>query len=146
MLVHYLRSNPGICAHGEALAQGDVHDICSHYGAKICLPDARKDDAIKQLTNLKNRDPALFIYKILFDAAGHEIAGFKIKFDELCLSQYEAVKNVVVNDIDIKIIFLTRENLLRRYISFYLAKHVTGITMVTDSSQAPKKLKKISLD
>ncbi len=145
MLVHYLRSNPKICAHGEALALGDVRDICSSYGVKICWPVDLKDGVIKELTHLKDQNPELFIYKILFDAAEHNLAGFKIKFDELELRQFEKVKNVIVNDVDIKIIFLLRENLLRRYISLYLAKYVTGITMVTDKSQLQKETTSIVL-
>src|SRR5207245_10681749 len=86
----------------------------------------------------KDRDPIKFLYKIVLDLQGKKAVCFKLKHDELVLPEYKVLRDEIVNDRDFRIIHLRRENLLRRYLSHYVANRVTGVTLVVRSQTIPE--------
>ena len=115
-LVSYLQSHPNICSHPEVFG---VHTV-EFYGVMGRL----KPPIIDWLTELRRRDPIRFLNEFVFYAGKRKAVGFKFKFEELSLSQFEEATDYLRRNTDIKIIFLTRKNLLKRYVSQYLAVHV----------------------
>ena len=133
MLVHLLRSHPQILSHGEVL--GDkVAGLAGPLGHL-----ARQDPAVhERVEDWRQRNPLFFLYNYILDAHGQRAVGFKLKYDELVLPAYRDLMECVRDDVDLKIIFLDRENLLERYVSHHVAMHVTGVTLLTDSSKKPE--------
>ena len=70
---------------------------------------------------------------------------FKLKHDELVLPEYKVLRDEIVNDRDFRIIHLRRENLLRRYLSHYIANHVTRVAWAVRGQTVPE-MKPIVLD
>src|SRR6266487_282533 len=125
MLVYLLRSHPEICSHGEIFSPGKIVGIAGTY-----LSKRRAGlEFIDRLTAERDRDPIKFLYKIALDLQGKKAVCFKLKHDELILPDYKALRDEIVNDRDFRIVHLRRENLLRRYLSYYIANHVTHVTM-----------------
>src|SRR5437773_8660471 len=74
----------------------------------------------------------------MLDLQGRKAVCFKLKHDELVLPEYKVLRDEIVNDRDFRIIHLRRENLLRRYLSHYIANRVTGVTWVVRSQAIPE--------
>ena len=135
MLVHLLRSHPEICSHDEVFSfPGTIGGMTGTYLMK-CRADPGFVDS---LSAEKDRDPIKFLYKIVLDLQGKKAVGFKLKHDELVLPEYKVLRGEVANDLDFRIIHLRRENLLRRYLSHYIANRVTGVTLVVRGQTMPE--------
>ncbi len=134
MLVHFLRSHPAICSHCEVFSPQRITGITGSYLAK----SREQPDFIERLTVERERDPVKFLYKIVLDLQGKQIAGFKLKHDELVLPAYSKLREAIVGDLDFRIIHLRRENLLRRFLSHYLANHVTHVTLAVQDQPIPE--------
>jgi LPS sulfotransferase NodH len=120
LLSRYLQSHPNVCAHGEVLAPTGPLDF---YGVNY-----RVDAPLEQLLlRRRDRDPVAFLREFVWQAGDRRAVGFKGKYEELLLPQYAAVLDEVRRDTAIRVLHLTRENLLERYLSQYLAIHVHGI-------------------
>ncbi len=115
-LVNYLMSHSDICSHGEAYAPQSA----ILYGLLPKLDPPLLD----LMLELRTRDPIGFLNDFVFYAGKRKAVGFKFKFEELSLPQYKEVADHIRRDTAIKIIYLTRQNLLKRYVSQYLAVHV----------------------
>jgi LPS sulfotransferase NodH len=134
MLVHLLRSHPEICSHGEVFSPAKIAGITGIYEQ-----ERRKEpDFIDCLSAERDRDPIKFLYKIALDLQGKKAVCFKLKHDELILPEYKALRDEIVNDRDFRIIHLRRENLLRRYLSHYIANHVTHVTLALNGQGIPE--------
>jgi LPS sulfotransferase NodH len=134
MLVHLLRSHPDICSYGEIFSPHKVIGITGMY-----LEKGREEpDFIGWLSAERDRDPIKFLYKIALDLQGKKAVCFKLKHDELILPEYKTLRDEIVNDRDFRIIHLRRENLLRRYLSHYIANRVTGVTWVVHGQTIPE--------
>jgi len=135
MLVHLLRSHPEICSHDEVFSSpGTIGGMTGTYLIK-CRTDP---GFVSYLSAEKDRDPIKFLYKIVLDLQGKKAVCFKLKHDELVLPEYKALREEIVNDRDFRIIHLRRENLLRRYLSHYMANRVTGVTLVVRGQTMPE--------
>ena len=134
MLVHLLRSHPDICSHGELLSPGKITGITGTYLTKHHAQVGFLD----QLTAERDRDPIKFLYKIALDLQGKKAVCFKLKHDELILPECKRLREEIVNDTDFRIIHLRRENLLRRYLSHYIASRVTHVTLAVQGQTAPE--------
>lgn len=135
MLVHLLRSHPDICSHDEVFSSpGTIGGMTGTYLVKC----RAEPGFASYLSAEKDRDPIKFLYKIVLDLQGKKAVGFKLKHDELVLPEYKALREEIVNDRDFRIIHLRRENLLRRYLSHYVANRVTGVTLVVRGQTVPE--------
>jgi LPS sulfotransferase NodH len=135
MLVHLLRSHPDICSHDEVFSSpGTLGGMTGTYLTKR----RAEPDFVDRLSAERDRDPIKFLYKIVLDLQGKKAVCFKLKHDELVLPEYKVLRDEIVNDRDFRIIHLRRENLLRRYLSHYIANRVTGVTWVVRSQTIPE--------
>lgn len=66
------------------------------------------------------------------------LAGFKLKFDELVRPEWNGIRRLVETDTALRIVFLHRRDLLRRYLSHQVVLHQTGITNVPVGGVLPE--------
>jgi LPS sulfotransferase NodH len=137
MLVHLLRSHPDICSHDEVFSPGTLGGMAGTYEKDLAKRRAEPDFADRMAAE-RDRDPIKFLYKIVLDLQGKKAVCFKLKHDELLLPEYKVLRDEIVNDPDFRIIHLRRENLLRRYLSHYIANEVTRVTWVVRGQTVPK--------
>lgn len=141
LLVSYLQSHPDILCHGEIYAPKELNGLHGIYRKR-----QNKDaEYRKNLKQCRNERPNTFLYKIALDRQGQKIVGFKLKHDELVCPYVAQTRHLIQEDTDIKIIHLRRENLLAKYLSWYLVNHVTGVTMKLEGQPLPET-KPIKLD
>jgi len=134
MLVHLLRSHPDIISHDEVFASpGVVGGMTGTY----LLKRRAEPDFAERLAAEKDRDPIKFLYKIVLDLQGKKAVCLKIKHDELVRPEYKVLRDEIVNDRDFQIIHLRRENLLRRYLSWYVVNYVTRVTLAVRGQAVP---------
>lgn len=134
MLVHLLRSHPNIWVNGEVFGADRVTGLAGVYARKT-----RQDESyVDFFKEERDANPERFLYKYALDPQGRQCVGFKLKSDELVQRKYKVIRDLVISDTDIKIIHLDRRNLLARYLSWHVAVHVTGVTLVTDENSKPK--------
>jgi hypothetical protein len=134
MLVHLLRSHPEICSHGELLSPGKITGITGTY----LIKHRAQPGFLDRLSAERDRDPVKFLYKIALDLQGKKAVCFKLKHDELILPECKTLRDEIVNDTDFRIIHLRRENLLRRYLSHFIANRVTHVTLAVHGQVAPE--------
>jgi hypothetical protein len=134
MLVHLLRSHPDIISHDEVFSPGPLGGITGTY----LIKRRQEPDFAKRTAAVRDRDPIKFLYKIVLDLQGKKAVCFKLKHDELILPEYKVLRDEIVNDRDFRIIHLRRENLLRRYLSHYIANHVTRVTWAIHGQTVPE--------
>ncbi|MGB7059598.1 MAG: sulfotransferase [Geitlerinemataceae cyanobacterium] len=134
LLQSYLQSHPEILCHGEIYAKNNINAILGIYGQK------QKSDPEyeKELIAYRENNPHTFLYKIAFDRQDRKIVGFKLKHDELVLPNFAETRHLLQEDTDVKIIHLSRTNLLARYLSWYLVNKVTGVTMRLEGQDLPE--------
>jgi hypothetical protein len=133
MLVQLLRSHPDICSHAEVLSGNKITGITGTYRQK----SREHPDFLDRLTIERDRDPVKFLYKIVLDLQGKKVVGFKLKHDELILPEYMRLREEIASDLDFRIIHLRRQNLLRRYLSWYIANNVTHVTLAVEGDAIP---------
>src|SRR5690606_3937425 len=68
---------------------------------------------------------------------GARAVGFKLKFDELVRPEWAAVRRRVEADRWLRIVFLQRRDLLRRYLAHQVVRQQTGITNVPAGGTPP---------
>src|SRR5438876_6059739 len=135
MLVHLLRSHPEICSHDEVFsAPGTLGGMTGTYLMKC----RAEPDFASYLAAEKDRDPIKFLYKVVLDLQGKKAVCFKLKHDELVRPGYKVFRDEIINDRDFRIIHLRRENLLRRYLSWYIANNVTRVTLAIHGQTVPE--------
>jgi LPS sulfotransferase NodH len=133
MLVQLLRSHPEICSHSELFSPNKITGMTGVY-----LQKSREEPGfIERLSNERDRDPIKFLYKIALDSQGRKVVGFKLKHDELVLPEYKTLRDEIAGDLDFRIIHLRRENLLRRFLSWHIANHITHITLAVGPQAIP---------
>src|SRR5439155_20796837 len=74
---------------------------------------------------------------IVLDLLGKIFVVFQLNLNELVLPQYSRLRDESVNDLDFRIIHLWRRNLLRRYLSWYVAYNVTDVTVAVEVDAIP---------
>lgn len=134
MLVHLLRSHPDIISHDEVLCSGTLGGITGTY----LIKRRQEPDFATRMAAIRDRDPIKFLYKIVLDLQGKKAVSFKLKHDELVQPEYKVLRDEIVNDRDFRIIHLRRDNLLRRYLSHYIANHVTQVTWAIHGQTVPE--------
>ena len=134
MLVHLLRSHPDIISHDEVLCLGTLGGITGTY----LIKRRQEPDFAARMAAIRDRDPIKFLYKIVLDLQGKKAVSFKLKHDELVQPEFKVLRDEIVNDRDFRIIHLRRGNLLRRYLSHYIANYVTQVTWAIHGQTVPE--------
>jgi hypothetical protein len=134
MLVHLLRSHPEICSHSEVFTPNQITGITGTYIEK----SREQPDFLQKLSRERDRNPIKFLYKIVLDLQGKKVVGFKLKHDELVLPEFKRLREEIASDLDFRIIHLRRKNLLRRFLSHYLANRVTHTTLAVQGQHIPE--------
>lgn len=130
MLMWFLQSHPAVCAHGEVLAPAGPLDF---YGINY-----RLDPPLESvLLGLRDRDPVGFLRDFVWQAGDRAAAGFKAKYEELLLPRYAEVLEAIRADPGLRVIHLTRDNLLERFLSQHLATRVHGVFNVVEGRERP---------
>jgi LPS sulfotransferase NodH len=135
MLVHLLRSHPDIISHDEVFASAG---ILGGMTGTYLIKRRKEPDFADRMAAEKDRDPIKFLYKIVLDLQGKKVVCFKLKHDELIRPEYKVLRDEIVSDRDFRIIHLRRENLLCRYLSHYIASHVTRVTLAVQGQTIPE--------
>jgi len=134
MLVHLLRSHPEICSHSEVFTPNRITGITGTY-----LQKSRDEPGfLERLSGERDRDQIKFLYKIVLDLQGKKVVGFKLKHDELVLPEFKVLRDEIASDLDFRIIHLRRENLLKRFLSHYVANRVTHTTLAVRDQPLPQ--------
>jgi hypothetical protein len=133
MLMNLLQSHPDVMSHMEIFNPARVEGLSGVYRTRL----AEEPRLEQRMRDLRKHAPAAFLYKLAFDTQGRRHAGFKWKYEELLLPMFAGARAVLLADTDIKIVHLRRRNLLRRYLSWWVANHVTGITMTRIGEKKP---------
>ena len=131
MLVRTLRSPPGLVVHGEVW--GDTMVGLDGPLARECGADPA---AFAALEASRFDEPVETLRRFL-DPRGAQAVGFKLKFDELVRPQWSGIRQLVEADADMRIVFLHRRDLLRRYLSHQIVLRQTGVTNVPIGGDVP---------
>jgi LPS sulfotransferase NodH len=131
MLVRTLRSHPELVVHGEVWGNGMV-------GLDGPLARAYEADpaAFAALEASRFDEPAATLDRFL-EPHGAQAVGFKLKFDELVRPQWSGIRQLVEADAGLRIVFLHRHDLLRRYLSHQIVLRQTGVTNVPIGGDVP---------
>ena len=124
MLVRTLRSHPGLVMHGEVWGERMVG--LDGPLARECEADPA---AFAALERARFEHPEACMQRFL-DAHAAQAVGFKLKFDELVRPEWSGIRELVETDADLRIVFLHRRDLLRRYLSHQVVLRQTGVTHV----------------
>lgn len=131
MLVRTLRSHPGLVVHGEVWGDGMVgldgplaRECGADPAAFAALEASRFDESAETLRRF-------------LDPHGAQAVGFKLKFDELVRPQWRGIRQLVEADAALRIVFLHRHDLLRRYLSHQIVLRQTGVTNVPAGGDVP---------
>lgn len=131
MLVRTLRSHPGLVMHGEVWGERMVG-----LDGPLAVQCEAEPAAFEALERARFERPQEALQRFL-DAHGRQAVGFKLKFDELVRPQWAAIRRLVEADHALRIVFLHRRDLLRRYLSHQLVLRQTGVTNVPTGGALP---------
>lgn len=136
MLVRTLRTHPALLVHGEVWG-----DRMVGVDGPLASLDAVGRDALE---SQRFRSPAAAMARFL-EPHGAEAAGFKLKYDELVRPAWREVRALVEADAELRIVFLDRRDLLRRYLSHQIVLRQTGVTNVP-AGEAPPAVQPFVVD
>jgi LPS sulfotransferase NodH len=144
MLRLLLNSHSMICSHGEVFNQNTIFGFVG-IDRKGEMKIGKIEPPIYQmLSKIRDKDPVQFLHEFVLYSGTFSAVGFKILYGTLWTSDCKSVFNEVLEDNDIKIVHLTRENRLRRFLSAHVTANVTGVTVALSEDEKPK-VAKVSL-
>jgi len=111
-LIAHLRSHPDVLCHGDL--QGPLSPQGYAYVDEGALTAARKS---KELVSFRNTFPAAFLYKYVLDSRGRTAVGFAVDHDILLSPVNAPVRDVLQQDLDVKILLYAPKNILQAYAS-----------------------------
>ncbi len=132
MLVRTLRSHPALVVHGEVWGERMVG--LDGPLARECEADPAALDALERA---RFERPEESMRRFL-EAHGARAVGFKLKFDELVRPEWANIRRQVEADEALRIVFLHRRDLLRRYLSHQVVLRQTGVTNVPTGGAVPE--------
>lgn len=130
MLASALSDHPEICAHGEVFGMGEAH--LNFFG----IVYDKQPPLIDSLRRLRNAEPVRYLTDFVLNPGIYRSVGFKFKFEELSQPSWAAAVEHIAADRSLKILFLRRENLWRRFLSEYVAVNVTKMFNTNDKRYA----------
>lgn len=139
LLLSLLRSHPDIIVHGEALTSLATDDAPGMiWGTYRKMRGGDENVAyVEALKTEMRARPERFIQSILFDTQDRKIAGFKFKLEEAFDPNYDDYARILQEDRDIKVIHLSRKDLLDQFISHQVVLKQTGVTLIHDEKNRP---------
>jgi len=130
MLRHMLNSHPDVRCHGEVMT-GSLDALSGD--------DRDPDPSVtRALVDRRERDPQDFLEEVVLDPGPARAVGFKIKYEELLLTDYAWLLEWLKGHREIRVIHLTRENRLKRLVSEITATKVYGLYNVTSEAERPR--------
>lgn len=132
MLVRTLRGHPGLVMHGEVWGERMVG--LDGPLARECEADRAAFDALERARFAHPADSM----RCFLDAHGAQAVGFKLKFDELVRTEWSGIRRLVEADAALRIVFLHRRDLVRRYLSHQVVLRQTGVTNVPAGGALPE--------
>jgi LPS sulfotransferase NodH len=127
-----LQSHPDVCCHGEIMTP-DPKRALQITG----MHPAHKSNLRALVLDTRREDPARFLRDFALYPGGFRAVGAKIKYAELLPEVIGNAHAWVLANKDLKIIHLTRQNLLRRLVSHELAVQ-SGVNMVLEGGKVPE--------
>lgn len=128
MLASALQSHDEICAHGEVFGMRDSH--LNFWGILY----EKNPPLIESMRRFRNENPVKYLREFVLNPGRFKAVGFKFKFEELSQEMWKDAVADIAADTTLKILFLRRENLWQRFLSEYVAIHVTKMFNTTDAS------------
>ncbi|MBC7986178.1 MAG: sulfotransferase domain-containing protein [Sphingomonadaceae bacterium] len=128
MLATALQAHKDICAHGEVFGMRDSH--LNFWG----IIYEKDPPLIESMRRFRNENPVQYLRDFVLNPGRFKSVGFKFKFEELSQEAWKDVVADVAADRSLKILFLRRENLWQRFLSEFVAVHVTKMFNTTDKS------------
>jgi hypothetical protein len=136
MLNSLLQSHPEICCHGEVFGPR-VFQGFQGVNYKGQVSESHKPPIVDKLVELRSNDPVAFLRDYVLYPGDFKAVGLKFKYEELAQEIYTPARNWLRDTRDIKVIHLTRRNLLKRYASQFIATKITNVFNVWEGTDAP---------
>ncbi len=136
MLRMMLNSHPKIVCYGEVITLGEPN-LGKKYQKFI-------GQTSQELAQIRAENPVNFLYNYIWNREDCQSIGLKLKYRQL-KEEFQDVFQAILDDQEIKIIHLSRQNLLKRYVSNRLASSGRTSTVVFDS-QDSKPQPKVTVD
>lgn len=133
MLVHLLRSSPAVICHGEVFGGERIGNLVGTYG-RLRRENPELD---AELMAYRLERPQAFLYDVVFNTQGRKAVGFKFKTDEAFDPAFTDIQDLILADRDIKIVHLSRRNILDQYISHEVVLRQTGVTLLKEGEARP---------
>ena len=123
MLRGMLDSHPLVRCHGEV------------FGENLSSLARGRPEMLPLLRTERDRDPADFLQRRVFDRAGCQSVGFKILYRQL-FDAWPGLLEAVQLDADVRVIHLLRRDGIRRFMSEQFIR-VTGVHEVAEGAERP---------
>jgi LPS sulfotransferase NodH len=136
MLTSLLQSHPDVCCHGEVFGRR-VFEGFQGIDYTGPISETLKPPIVDKLVELRIDDPVAFLRDYVLYPGQFKAIGLKLKYEELLLDMYAPVLEWISDKRDIKIIHLRRRNLLKRYVSQYIAVKITKVFNTWEGTDAP---------
>ena len=141
MLRMMLNSHPGIACYGEVITLKGEPNLGKKFQDSI-------GKTSEELAEIRGNNPVNFLYNYIWNQdyyqADCKAIGLKIKYRQL-QEQFKDVFQAILDDREIRIIHLTRKNLLKRYVSNRLSGSGKTSTVILNSEES-KLQPKITVD
>lgn len=113
MLRIMLNKHPDIICHGESITRKTSPGLGKAYQNQIGKTE-------EELKEIRDKNPVHFLYQYVWGRTDCRAIGVKIKYEQL--EEFPEVMQAILADPEILIVHITRDNLLKRYISHRLAR------------------------
>lgn len=137
MLRMMLNSHPEVVCLGEVFSLAKEPNLGKKYHQQISKTPS-------ELSKILAEEPVKFLYDFVLGRSDCKAIGVKIKYKQL-ESEFPDVFQAVLNDPSILIIHLSRTNLLKRYVSNYIAARAIAPALIRNFEEKPGQVK-ISID
>jgi hypothetical protein len=128
MLRHLINSHRDAACHGE-VAAGALRSL-------VGVEFGRKYPIARRLEEIRSADLVGFVRDFVLYPGDLQTVGFKIKYDELVLAEYEGLLQALIDDRSMHVVHLRRTNLLKRFLSQITALR-SGVYFATDEAHVP---------
>jgi hypothetical protein len=140
MLTSLLQSHPDICCHGEVFGWR-VFEGFKGINYNGLISEFRKPPIVDKLVQLRFDDPVSFLRDFVLFGGEYKAVGLKFKYEELSIEHYTPVRHWLRDAHDIRIVHLTRANLLKRYASQVIATKITKVFNTWQELPPPTRIR-----
>ncbi len=132
MLRLMLNSHPDMRCHGEVFTLSEN----KMYGF-VGIEKKDVPPIYSMLLNIRNIEPVRFLKDFVFFAGNYSAIGVKILYMALESERMKGLLSHILYDTHIKVVHVTRENRLKRYLSAYITDKVTRVYRVLSEDEKP---------